>query len=160
VEPTDEYTPTHADNDVLRLDDPPFWLSSNPAAFAPGTLPNPLATDPHYNGTPDAATTLSAPAPPRLRIHATEHETLVLNLRDYPNWDVTVHMPGYIDTDRPHHIPREDGLLAIPLNPGDSTIDITWHRTLDQQLGLALSSIALCIYVALLFIQRSRRIED
>ncbi|HZL24988.1 MAG TPA: hypothetical protein VFC39_00495, partial [Acidobacteriaceae bacterium] len=39
VDPTDEYTPNNADNDVLRADDPPYWLSTDPAAFAPGTTP-------------------------------------------------------------------------------------------------------------------------
>jgi hypothetical protein len=62
-------------------------------------------------------------------------------------------------TDVTHHIQRDDGLLAISLPSGQSAVDITWRRTLDQQLGLGLSILAAAIYAALIFVSRSRRIE-
>ena len=160
VEPTDEYTPAEADNDVLRANDPAYWLSSDPQAFAPGTTPNPAATDPHYSGTPDLAASTSAQAPRYFTVHTTERETLVLNLRAYPNWEVTETDLASAHTNHAAPIPRDDGLLAVPVPGGDSRIDITWRRTLDQQVGLALSTVAVCIYLPLVFVQRSRRIED
>ena len=160
VEPTDEYTPANADNDVLRANDPAYWLSPDAEAFAPGTTPNPAATDLHYSGTPDLAANTSAQAPHHFTVHTSERETLVLNLRAYPNWEVTETDPASTRTSHPAPLQRDDGLLAIPVPAGDSKIDISWRRTLDQQVGLAMSGIAFCIYLALVFVQRSRRIED
>jgi hypothetical protein len=159
VEPTDEYTPTTADNDALHTNDPAYWLSTNPAAFAPGTAPNPAATDPNYTGPP--ADTHSAEVPHHFTVHINPSEILILNLRNYPSWDVTVDDPNSLNRLHLPQIPRGDGLIAIrPYHEGDYRVNIAWHRTLDQQLGLALSAIGLCIYVVLAFIQRSRRIED
>jgi len=46
----------------------------------------------------------------------------------------------------PAHNIRNDGLTALTLYYGsDYTIDITWHRTLDQQLGLALTILSLIV---------------
>ncbi len=157
VDPTDEYTPNNADNDVLRADDPAYWLSTDPVAFAPGTTPNPAATDPNYNGEP--SNTLSAEAPHDLKLILTQPQTLILNLRDYAAWDVVVATPYQVAPDRPRHIQRDDGLIAIPLRAGDNTIAITWRHTLDQQLGLLISVLAAGIYAALIFFGRSRRIE-
>jgi hypothetical protein len=157
IEPTDEYTPNGADNDILRADNPPYWLSPDPADFAPGTTPNPAATNPNYSGTP--TDTNSVQAPHLLAVNLSQPETLILNLRDYPAWDITRTGPDSRSIEHPIHVQRDDGLLAIALPRGESTIDIRWHRTLDQQLGLSLSAIAACIYAALILRARSRRIE-
>jgi hypothetical protein len=156
VDPTDEYTPSNADNDVLRADDPAYWFSTDPGAFAPGTTPNPAATDPNYSGEP--SDTASAEAPHHLKLTLPQPEFLILNLRDYRAWDVVVNTPHQIAPEWPRHIPRDDGLIAIPLRAGDSTIDIAWRRTLDEQMGRDLSIIALGAYVGLILRARSRRI--
>jgi len=168
VDPTDEYTPNDADNDVLRADDPPYWLSPNPAAFAPNTTPNPqtLITPPLTP--PDTTSSTPAPAgtipfssePIDLHVYVAKNETLILNLRDYPNWNVVVGDPNSLNGLDLAHIKRDDGLIAIaPYNSGDYIIHITWRRTLDEQLGLLVSLLALCLYAALIFFGRSRRIE-
>ena len=149
VAPTDEYTPTHADNDYLRPNDPAYWLSPDPSAFAPNTTPNPAATDPNFDGDIPDSETLSARVPHHFEFHADKREYLILNLRDYPAWDLTKTDSNSLDIDHTPHVQREDGLLAIPLyNAGDYKIDITWHRTLDQTLGLALTA---CSLLALAF---------
>ena len=163
VEPTDEYTPNAADNDMLRTDDPPYWISSDPAAFAPNTAPNPGATTPQSaspgvpapSGTPPFST-----EPIDFHVYIPRNETLILNLRDYPNWDIVLGDPNSLNGLRLRHIPRDDGLIALqPYHEGDYRVEIAWHRTLDQQLGLALSAIATAIYAALILRARSRRIE-
>jgi hypothetical protein len=46
----------------------------------------------------------------------------------------------------PAHNPRDDGLVALTLYyPSDYTIDIAWHRTFDQNLGLAITILALLV---------------
>jgi hypothetical protein len=156
--PTDEYTPNNADNDLLRTDNPGYWLAATPNAPAPNTTPTfgelhpTLATD--DTPIPDSQT-FSTPAPHHITINPTAPTYLILNLRDYPNWDVT----GVgSDTESLEHYPqsqRDDGLLALSLPAGMRTIDIQWHPTLDQTLGLITSALAL-IGLTLTFRKRSQ----
>jgi hypothetical protein len=152
VEPTDEYTPAEADNDVLRWDDPSYWLSSSSSAFAPGTIPNPAATILNYDVPPPTNQTLSGTAPHHLELHLTQPQTLILNLRNYPGWRITRN--GGIIL---HSVERDDGLIAVPLPAGTSVIDIHWHRTWDQSAGDAISIAALLALAALAI--RSRTIK-
>jgi hypothetical protein len=133
AEPTDEYTPTTADNDSLAQNNPPYWLSPDPNAKAtahttPGTAPTHL--------------TVNAPAP----------EDLILNLRDYPLWRITLN--GTTITDR---LQREDGLIAIPIPTGPSTINITNVQSIDQTVGDAISLASLALLLFLL-IRTGRKI--
>ncbi len=152
VEPTDEYTPANADNDVLRWDDPGYWLTSNPAAFAPGTVPNPAATIINYDVAPPVDQTVSGVAPHHLQLNLSQPATLVFNLRDFPAWQIFRN--GTLIT---QHLRRDDGLLAIALPSGASVIDVRWHRTWDQLLGDVLSLLALLMLGLLLL--RSRTIN-
>jgi hypothetical protein len=158
--PTDEYTPTTADNDILRSNNPGFWLlpnlpngqPANPNTPAPNTTPTATELNPAIDNddTPiPIPQTLSTEAPHHLTLNLPQPATLVLNLRDYPNWDVTGSGP---DTMSIEHYPapaRDDGLITMQLPRGKRDIDITWHRTPDQTLGLAISALAL-IFLALL----------
>jgi hypothetical protein len=77
---------------------------------------------------------------------------LMLNLRDYPNWEITEADSPATELHHPNHIPRPDGLIAFALDHVDDyTIDITWHRTPEQTLGLLLTLISL---IALAFTYR------
>lgn len=152
VEPTDEYTPIDADNDVLRWDDPGYWLATNPAAFAPETVPNPAATIVNYDVPPPTDQTISGVAPRHLQLTLLQPEILVLNLRDFPEWQVFRN-----GTLLPNHLERDDGLLAIALPAGRSTIDVRWHRAWDEWLGDAISLLALGMLAAV--IVRSRTIK-
>ena len=153
VTPTDEYTPNGADNDVLRSNDPGYWLTNDPSGFAPGTLPNLGDTDPSFADDLDPEQTVSTEAPQHLVLNLPEPETLVLNLRDFPDWRLTRN-----GSELPPHVERDDGLLAIALPAGPSTLDITWKYTLDQKLGLAITACALAAFG--LTFRRSRKIDD
>jgi hypothetical protein len=150
--PTDEYTPNNADNDVLRTTDPAYWLlppTANPNTPAPNTLPTATELNPNldtdYYSVP-LNQRLSTPTPQHLSLHTTIPEHQVLNLRDYPAWDVTESDSNSKSLTHPPHTPRDDGLIEIPLDhASDYTINIQWHTTPDQQLGLALSSAALLV---------------
>jgi hypothetical protein len=120
-DPTDEYTPTTADNDSLTHNDPAFWLSTNPNAKAP-TLTQP------------------APAPTHLTINTPIPEDLILDLRDYPSWHITRNGSPITTRDQ-----RHDGLIALPIPAGTSTISITYAHTLDQTIGDAISIAALLL---------------
>jgi hypothetical protein len=130
AEPTDEYTPTTADNDSLAPADPAYWLSPAPHAKAP-------------------ANTIPSPAPTHLTVNSPAPEDIILNLRDYPSWSITRN--GTPITNR---LQRDDGLIALPIPAGPSTIDITYAQTMDQTAGdiISLASIA---FLAL-FLSRRR----
>lgn len=153
VAPTDEYTPTDADNDQLRWDDPAWWLAANPNAPGPHTVPNPAATILDYDQPPPMEQTLSGRAPTHLRLHLDRPEDLILNLRDYPAWLVTLN-----GREHPPHLQRDDGLLALALPAGDDTVDIRWRTLPDVWAGDALSLLALGAAVFLRL--RSRRIRS
>jgi len=146
VPPTDEYTPTAADNDVLRTADPGYWLAPSiapeaAAAAAPHTVPNPAQLIPNFDGEIPLDQTLSTPAPRHLELSLPRPETLILNLRDYPAWRLTLAVPGYPERAPllPAHLQRDDGLLAVVVPAGHWRLDVRWQRTPDQQWGLALS---------------------
>ena len=95
---------------------------------------------------------MSGVAPRHLQLSLSQPEILVLNLRDFPAWQVFRN--GALVTQR---LQRDDGLLAIALPAGASVIDVRWHRTWDQILGNVLSVVALLVLGALLL--RSRTIK-
>jgi hypothetical protein len=156
VAPTDEYTPNNADNDLLRTDDPAFWLApaNHPNAPAPNTVPTPTELNPTAN-TDDyvapADQTISLPSPRHLTLNLGQAAILVLHLRDYPAWRITRNQ-----TSLPTHLQRDDGLVALALPAGASTIDIAWHTGLDQTLGRLLSALAL---ITLLLLFRPQHIK-
>lgn len=152
VGPTDEYTPTDADNDQLRWDDPAWWLATNPNAPGPNTVPNPAATILDYDQPPPWNQTLSGQPPMHLSLHLQQPQDLILNLRDYPAWRVSVN--GQPDD---QHLQRDDGLLALALPAGDDTVDIRWHTLPDMRFGDAVSLAA--VLAAAWLRRRSRRIE-
>jgi hypothetical protein len=87
---------------------------------------------------------MNAPAP----------EDLILNLRDYPTWRITLN--GTPITDR---LQRDDGLIAIPLPPGPSTINITNAQSIDQTAGDAISLASLALLLFLLNTGRKTRLS-
>ena len=136
TDPTDEYTPTAANNDALGQNDPPYWLAGSPAPPPPAAAP------------------ASAPgaAPMHLRVTSPLPEFLILNLRNYPAWHVFLN--GSMDSARSARI---DGLIALPIPAGASTIDIRYAHTRDQTLGDAVSLLALLVLLALPAMRCSQR---
>jgi len=133
TDPTDEYTPTTADNDSLAHADPPYWL----------------AQDPNAKTTSNAA---PGPAPTHLTLNSPVPEDIILNLRDYPTWHITLN-----GTPVTTHIQRDDGLIALPISAGPSTIDINYAHMPDQTFGDLITAIAL-ITLALLIASRRKKI--
>jgi uncharacterized membrane protein YfhO len=126
TEPTDEYTPTTADNDSLAQTSPPYWLSSNLDAKAPAS------------STPGAA-------PSHLTLNTPVSEDLILNRRAYPSWHITLNGAQVITQTQ-----RDDGLITLPIPAGISTIDITYIQTLDQTLGNTISLLSLVFVIFLI----------
>jgi uncharacterized membrane protein len=131
TDPTDEYTPRTADNDVLSQSNPPYWVADTPNAKPPA---NSTAAPLHW------PFDLTSAAP----------QTLILNLRDYPAWHITLNQQ--LVTKR---LPRVDGLIAIPIPAGRAHIEITYARSFDQTAGWAISAFSLA---GLALLVRRRRV--
>jgi hypothetical protein len=126
TDPTDEYTPTRADNDTLAHDNPPWWLADR--ANAP---------------TPASASQQPGPAPRSLDLNLDSPQTLVLNLRQYPAWQITVNgAPANLAS-------RKDGLIALQLPTGPTHIRIHWHNGADRIIAILISVLALALLLLL-----------
>lgn len=147
TDPTDEYTPNTADNDSLKRNDPPYWLAPNPEDDATATAPIYQCSE----NCPGTSIASPGPAPTHFAVNPATPANLILDLRDYPAWRITDN--GTLITTRLH---RDDGLIAIPVPSGPSTIDITYTRTVDQTLGDAISLVSF-ILLALLIRRDYRR---
>lgn len=126
-DPTDEYTPDSEDSDSLEAGDPGYWL-----------LPRSQDID-----SAPPATTAPAQAPNHLDLTLKSPQTLILNRRAYRIWRLTLnHNPV-------ESITRTDGLLAVELPAGTSTVDIIYHRPWEVDAGIALSLAALLLAILL-----------
>jgi predicted membrane channel-forming protein YqfA (hemolysin III family) len=123
TDPTDEYTPATADNDALATHNPPYWLAQS-------------LTEPPPAGA------LPGPAPMHFAVTAPNAEALILNLRGYPAWQILRNgVPQSAPASRP------DGLIAIHLPAGQSTIDVRYAHTFDQTFGDATTVLAFAIFL-------------
>ncbi len=129
TDPTDEYTPITADNDALQPSDPAYWVATSSDAPAPAqTNPSPART-----------------APMHLTIDAPRGDFLILNLRDYPAWRITLTGNNAPPQDISQRELRSDGLIAVPVPAGRSAIDIRYAHTADETVGDVISLSALGI---------------
>ena len=139
TEPTDEYTPLHADSDALHPNDPPYWLV--PLTPSLGTAIN----------TPAPEGSSPGPAPRHLTLTLTAPAYLILNFRDYPLWQVDLNGRHLQLASPERRGTRDDGLIALLLPPGRDVVDLTLTRTPDETLGMGISGFALlaCFYLYL-----------
>jgi uncharacterized membrane protein len=129
AEPNNEYTPLNASNQSLNHSNPPYWL----VPYQPSNV---------NTNAPASAT--PGPAPTNLTVHSATPQILVLNLRDYPRWRVTLNQTIFSTRLR-----RSDGLIALPIPAGFNHIVITSIRTLDQTIGDGLSLLSLALLLTL-----------
>ena len=76
----------------------------------------------------------------------------VLRLMDYPSWRVTVDDRPV--QDRPI---REDGLMTVPVSPGNHMIEVQWTATRDVLAGRTISAIALLALAIVGMLERRKR---
>ena len=171
TDPTDEYTPTDADNDSLAHGNPPFWFTKDHDAL---TKDNDaltkerdaltkdgkgLATDGKGQATDGegrVADLSHGTAPMHFGIDTAEATAIVLNLRDYPAWVERVNGAAVSEK-----IQRDDGLIAFAVPAGHSQIDVDYRTTWDHALGDGISLVSLCGMCGWIGITGRRRgVED
>jgi hypothetical protein len=154
-EGADEYAPPRASQSLLAMNLPVACLTSSPATvLGQGPEGADLEWSPDQKSceTTFASSPLRGkPASEHLNINAvTDHPGyLILRLRSYPAWQVTVN--GKIVRALPE---RADGLIAVPVPQGSVNLAVNWITTSDILAGRWLSALALLLITALCLLER------
>jgi hypothetical protein len=141
TDPTDEYTPITADNDALKPGDPAMWLAGSPNAGPP------LQTAP----------TATRTGPLHRMIDAPRAEFLILNLREYPSWRITLSQQGIAPKPVSDEVARADGLIAIAVPAGRSDVDVYYAQTADEIVGDGISGVALAALIWIAVTRKKRK---
>ena len=164
VEGTDEYAPIASDNTLVPSGLPAGCLVTDPAlelgesSTGSNADPDPDAVPMWFpeQGSCDEIYTadLWQSENKTLKINPDHDGFVILRLRRYPAWLVTINGQP-VPAAAPQ---REDGLIAVPVQAGPSTISVRWITTPDALWGRVLSLIALCLVAALAWIERRGRL--
>ena len=147
---TDEYAPLGADNSIVATGLPDACLVDDfdrelGVAFNPEA--NPMWRTDQASCIATATATLRRPEHLRIAVAPTRAGFLILRLRSFPAWRVSVN--GRPVTDLPV---RADGLIAVPVAPGASghaivEVTVDWTTTTDVLLGRWLSCVSLLLLI-------------
>jgi hypothetical protein len=149
-----EYAPIGADNGVVATGLPDACLVTNPQVTL-GVVDTPDANpdwwveqkscDGTYFGDPRAQAN-----PEHLRISGTVPHAgfLILRLRTYPAWRITV------NGRQASSLGREDGLTVIPVGQGQADVFADWTTTNDVIAGRWISVLALALITGLCVLER------
>jgi hypothetical protein len=79
---------------------------------------------------------------------------LILHLRSYPAWEIRVNGKPAAD------LPRNDGLIAVPVRKGPMDVSVDWSTTDDARTGRWASAIALVLIAGLYLMERKLRLPE
>lgn len=145
-EGTDEYTATAVDNGDIQQGLPPIRLLASADADEADSS---VAENPAWT-----ANSTERSSQIQMQRWDVEHMSAsiittapgfaVLRLMDYPAWQVRLN-----GVPVEHRLRREDGLLTIPVDAGESRIEIRYVATADVWLGRAISLAAVALWITL-----------
>ena len=149
-----EYEPIGADDGVVPTGLPDSCLVSNPSVRL-GVLDTPGANPDWWveQHSCDAVYSAMTGNPEHLHIQAAMPHAgyLILRLRTYPAWRITVNGRPVIS------MGREDGLTVVPVDQGRVEVDADWTTTADVHAGRWLSLLATILVTALWLWERRTR---
>jgi hypothetical protein len=153
---TDEYEPATADDTLVATGLPDACLVTDPdtalgVVDTPGANPDWWIEQHTCDATYSAAVRPSPAAPAHLRFAADiPHDGyLILRLRTYPAWRLTLN-------GQPANplIPRDDGLTELPVEKGRLDLSVDWSTTPDVTAGRWLSAASLLLFTLFVWIGR------
>ncbi len=150
-----EYAPPDADNTLVAANLPGACLVSDPnkTLGAPSEdIDNPVWDRSQHSCEATYAAAWVEPEHFHIAASIVEPGFLVLRLRRYPAWRITVNGQPVRDVGS-----REDGLIVVPVARGAANIDATWGETGDAIAGRWLSAMALAFVTALWLLERKRK---
>ena len=151
VDGYDEYAPPGADNTLIATGMADACLVTDPALKL-GVI-DIAGANPDWwkeQGSCDAVLTnqVNAPEHKRLRAVVSHAGFLILRLRSYPAWRVTVN-------EQPVNQPqRDDGLMVVPVAQGPVDLRVDWTATPDVLAGRWISGLAALLLLSLFFVER------
>ena len=154
VDGTDEYAAAGSDNSLIASGLPDGCLVSDltqdlgesDAGAAPVWYPEQGSCDETYTAQ------LWQNEHKTLQIDSDHNGFVVLRLSRYPAWQVTVDGKAVAQNNT-----RQDGLMAIPVAAGPSTIDVRWATTSDVLWGRWISIASLIALGGLWWVERRAR---
>jgi hypothetical protein len=155
VEGTDEYAPPDADNMLVPTGLPFACLVSDPAKvlgqgdpdMTPDWWPEQGSCEAIYAGASGSY------QHPRLRADAPHAGYLIVRLRRYPAWQLSLN--GQRVSAMPH---RQDGLMAVAVPRGPFALNVDWTTTPDVIVG-RLVSLASIGFIVLAWMRERRRVR-
>lgn len=153
-EGTDEYTPRDVDNSAIAQDQPDVRVLREANAEEPDSS---RQENPEW--TANSAEEVSAriavqrwqPEDRVVRIDSAVPGYALIRLLNYPAWSVHLNGQAVQDLSR-----RADGMMVIPVSPGQSKIDIHWRTTGDVWTGRCLSGVGVLVLVFVSIAERRR----
>ena len=138
---TDEYAPLGADNSTVAMGLPDACLASDfdtelGVAPEPGAIPQ-WQPDQH-SCMATAASQGRDPEHWRVQMSAAQAGFVILRLRSYPAWRVTLNGHDVADLQA-----RVDGLISVPVAPGQVDLAVDWRSTPDVLAGRGVSALGL-----------------
>ena len=151
---TDEYAPPGAENTLVASGLPDGCLTDDfddEQGVQPKPDDNPVWRPEQQSCFSTAAASLKQPEHWRIGGFARRAGFIVLRLRSYPAWRVTVN--GHLVGKLQH---RDDGLIAISISQGAFEVTVDWTATPDVLAGRWLSAAALLALLTLALIERPK----
>jgi hypothetical protein len=150
-----EYAPPDADNSLVAAGLPGACLVADPnqtLGKPSEDIDNPVWDPSQHNC--EATFPAAWVVPERFHVSARTDEPgfLILRLRKYPAWRVTVNGLPVRGIGN-----RDDGLMVVPVARGATDVDARWTTTGDAIAGRWLSGIALAFVTALCLLERRLR---
>jgi hypothetical protein len=154
---TDEYEPPGADDSMVAVGLPAACLVADPATTLGNSTGEPEAA-PVWQSDQGSCDQIFSASPVRVRNHEEHFEvrglaarsgSLVLRLRSYPAWRVTLN--GHTVSVQPQ---RSDGLTAVPVPQGSFDLTADWATTPYAIAGRWLSALAFLLLAALCLLER------
>ena len=150
-----EYAPPDADNSLVAAGLPGACLVADPnkALGTPSEdIDNPVWDPSQHSCKATFPASWVAPEHFHLAADIREPGYLVLRLRKYPAWRVTLNGTPTTAVGN-----RDDGLIVVPIPAGSTDVDATWTTTGDAVAGRWLSAIALAFVTAVCLLERKLR---
>jgi len=151
---TDEYAPRGADNFLVATGLPDACLTDNfddEQGIPPTQQDNPVWRPEQNSCISTAAAHLRTPEHMHIETVAVRAGFLILRLRSYPAWRVTVNGKFIASLQ-----PRDDGLIAVPVPQGVVHVTVDWTATPDVIAGRCVSGLAVLALMALGVAERRR----
>jgi hypothetical protein len=153
---TDEYAPPGAENTLVAQGLPDACLTDD-FDDEQGVQPTPDASPiwrPEQKSciSTTGASPTSRPEHMRVSTNALRAGFLVLKLRRYPAWRITVNGRAVSGLQ-----PRDDGLISVPVPQGPVSVTVDWATTPDVIIGRWVSALALAMLIALGLVERRNR---